>query len=136
MSTYLLDTNIVSLLVRKMPRVDTRFRTELRSGSEFLLSAIVDYESRRGFLWRNATTLERKYEVVVTGFRFQELDRGTWTRAAELWAFSRHNAMPLPDADLVIAAQALTSGAILVTNNERHFSLFVPQGLQIEDWTK
>jgi len=44
-STYLLDTNVISLLVRKMPQVDARFRNELRSGSEFLLSALVDYES-------------------------------------------------------------------------------------------
>jgi predicted nucleic acid-binding protein len=135
-NAFLLDTNTVSLLVRGHSQVDARFRSELWNGAEFQLSAVVDYEARRGFLWRNATTLERKYEAVVGDFRYLELDRQTWVKAADLWAFSRRSAMPLPDADLLIAEQAITCGTILVTNNERHFSLFIPMGLQVEDWTK
>lgn len=50
--------------------------------------------------------------------------------------YTRKQGDPIPDADLLIAAQALRLNAVLVTNNERHFSPFAALGLRIEDWTK
>ena len=38
------------------------------------------------------------------------------------------------DADLFIAACALTTGAVLVTNNEKHFNRI--QDLKAENWSK
>ena len=136
MNRYLLDTNIISLLLRRDANADARYRSELWNQSEFLLSALVEYETRRGLRWRNAVTLERKYDVLVSGFRYLALERATWEQAADLWVASRQNARPLPDADLLIAAHAIETGAVLVTNNQKHFKPFVPLGLQIEDWTK
>jgi len=60
-----------------------------------------------------------------------------WSRAA-----ARHYAeireklesagMPIGNMDLMIAAHARSAGAVLVTNNERHFRR-VP-GLKVENW--
>ena len=40
----------------------------------------------------------------------------------------------LPDADLLIAATAMTSGGSLVTGNKAHFARFA--GLKVMDWTR
>lgn len=40
--------------------------------------------------------------------------------------------LPLDDFDLIIAASALTSNLILVTNNQKHFSRI--EGLRLHNW--
>jgi len=40
----------------------------------------------------------------------------------------------IDDADLFIAASALAAGAVLVTNNEKHFKRI--EGLKIENWSR
>jgi tRNA(fMet)-specific endonuclease VapC len=42
--------------------------------------------------------------------------------------------MPIGSMDTMIAGHAIAVGAVLVTNNERHFAC-VP-GLNIENWTR
>jgi len=42
--------------------------------------------------------------------------------------------MPLPDADILIAATAITHGAMLITGNATHFARFT--GLKVQDWTR
>ncbi len=41
---------------------------------------------------------------------------------------------PLQDADLMIAATALSNNLVLVTNNEKHFSRI--DGLKLENWVR
>jgi predicted nucleic acid-binding protein len=74
--------------------------------------------------------------LIIATLDYCPFDRQVWLRAADLWAELRRRGVPLQDADILIAAQALELGAVLATNNERHFSPFVPFGLRIEDWTK
>ncbi len=42
--------------------------------------------------------------------------------------------VPLDDFDLIIAASALTSNLILVTNNQKHFSRI--EGLKLRNWAR
>lgn len=42
--------------------------------------------------------------------------------------------MPIGPMDLLLAAQAISRGLILVTNNEREFKRV--QGLRVENWAK
>jgi tRNA(fMet)-specific endonuclease VapC len=44
----------------------------------------------------------------------------------------RKRGLPIGDIDTLIAAAALSRGAVLVTHNTRHFSNV--EGLIIEDW--
>ncbi|HEU4752081.1 MAG TPA: PIN domain-containing protein [Armatimonadota bacterium] len=134
MIVWLPDTNTVSHLLRGNPQVQQRFREGIAAGDELILSAIVDYEVYRGLLRKGATALLVRYESAAASFHYRELDRSVWRRAAELWAHSRHRAMPLPDADILIAAHAIETGATLASDNLRHFELFQPLGLQLENW--
>jgi tRNA(fMet)-specific endonuclease VapC len=54
--------------------------------------------------------------------------------ATDLYAMLRRRGQPSGDADLLIAASALTYGVAVVTNNEEHFQR-VP-GLQVANWLK
>lgn len=42
--------------------------------------------------------------------------------------------MVISDADVLIAAQAIELEAVLVTDNEKHFEVFKPLGLTVENW--
>jgi tRNA(fMet)-specific endonuclease VapC len=42
----------------------------------------------------------------------------------------------LPDADILIAAHAIELDATLVTDNVRHFEVFLSQGLRAENWVE
>jgi predicted nucleic acid-binding protein len=69
----------------------------------------------------------------VTQFRWQDFERGVWTRAARAWADAeKKGRSSKKEADLLIAAHALHFSAILVTDNVKHFEFF--PGLQIENW--
>ena len=52
--------------------------------------------------------------------------------AAFIYSYLRKDGMLIEDDDILIGANALENNAILVTNNERHFSRIV--GLKIENW--
>ena len=59
--------------------------------------------------------------------------------AAEAYADIRYSlarsAQPIGELDMMIAAHALSLGAVLVTNNTRHYQRLSPP-LQIENWTE
>jgi predicted nucleic acid-binding protein len=52
-------------------------------------------------------------------------------RAAELWADARRQGVPTADrqaldCDVILAAQAIELGAVVVSENARHLSRYVP----------
>jgi tRNA(fMet)-specific endonuclease VapC len=134
-SRYLLDTNVLSGLMRKDPLLTSRLRAAIRAGVEVLLSCVVEYELQRGLIRKRSVGLMQKFDAITADLACAGLDRGAWLRAAELWAFSRDAGAPIEDADLLVAAHASELPAVLVTLNTRHFALFRPLGLQLEDWT-
>jgi len=130
------DTNIISRLLRHDHTVHANLQRIVGAGSDVILSPVVEYESRRGFLRKQATAMEARFERLTGQFVYRAFDRSVWVRASAFWAALRTQGMPLPDADILIAAHAFELDSVLVTNNERHFAPFVAMGLQIEDWTK
>jgi predicted nucleic acid-binding protein len=133
-SGVLLDTNIVSLLMRNEGGVSSRARAARSGGADLLLCPVVDYEIRRGLLKRGAQGALRSFEAIRSGLVYEPFDEATWRQAAELWAASRRLGQPIPDADLLIAAQALQLEATLATDNQKRFEVFKPLGLTVENW--
>ena len=82
---YLLDSNVITRLLKRTPQVIDRYRTVLESRELVYLSVVV--------------------------------------YAAYLWADCRRQGRPHDDdGDLLIAAQANTLGAVIVTRNTRDFA--------------
>lgn len=61
---YLLDTNIITALVKRNSRVVTRLQYIEGQGAEIYLSAVTYYEVKRGLLYINATRQLRRVQDV------------------------------------------------------------------------
>ena len=133
MTHYLLDTNAVSAALRGSPGIDQRL-LQLEPG-DWSISAVTHSELRYGLALKpDALRLAR----LVDGF-LQTATTAPWDAAAaevhgRLRATLRLRGTPIGDFDEMIAAHALALGAVLITDNVRHFGL-VP-GLVVENWQR
>lgn len=130
---YLLDTNVLTQLLKRTPHVVGRYRTVLERGEPVYLSAVVYYEVKRGLLHVGATNqlrhLDENFKSVL---QWVTVSDAAWDRAAYLWADCRRQGRPHDDdGDLLIAAQAIALGAVVVTRNTRDFANL---RVNVEDW--
>lgn len=132
--SYLLDTNIASHIIKgDMACVLARL-AEVPMG-RVSVSVITEAELRHGVAKRgHPPGLALRVEEFLV-----RVDILPWTSAvarahAELRAACEAAGVPLAALDMMIAAQAHASGAILVTR-DRAFSR-LPYGLPLEDWTR
>ena len=131
--TYLLDSSTVSMLLRAdhNPDVVERHAQAGAQGADFVLSPVVAYEVRRGLHHRGAERQLADFEAIEDAWTWDDLERGDWLLAAELWAQRRTEGRPISDAYLLIAAHATRLEAVIVTSNVRHFEGL---GVPVEDW--
>lgn len=133
--SYLLDTDIASYL--------------LRGGNE-ALNAKIRFTSPGNLLLSVVTKAEMLYGIKTLPQRDPRREEVLWFLhlaqivdwdgpAAEAYADVRHSltstARPIGELDMMIAAHALSLGAVLITNNTRHYQRLSPP-LQIENWTE
>ena len=130
---YLLDTNIVSDLVRN-PRGRAAARLRPVTNDQICTSIVVAAELRYGAIRRNAPRLREQLEIVLSGIDILPLDLPADVLYGELRTHLEENGQIIGPNDLFIAAHALALGHTLVTDNERAFSR-VP-GLKIENWLR
>ena len=130
-TAYLLDTNIINYLLKRVRPVTARFDDVVASDAVFWLSPLVHYEVVRYLKLRQSTRLLRDYQRLVADWPVVELSTADWDTAANLWAQRHRAGNPIEDADLLIAVTALKTGAILVTNNAAHFQ---DLGVALENW--
>jgi tRNA(fMet)-specific endonuclease VapC len=128
---FLPDTDTVNYLLKGKGPARQRLQAAVSTGDTLVLSPVVHYEVTRYLTLKQANRLLRLYEVLVADWRRLDLTAVDWDRAALLWAERHRSGRPITDSDLLIAVTALTSGAVLVTNNQRHFE---DLGLTLENW--
>lgn len=128
---YLLDTNMVVYLQRGVPAVLNKLAA--LGFDRVALPALVAAELAYGVeksLHRERN--QARLEQFLQGIRVI-----AWTHTA-MWHYARNyhklrqHGQPIGHMDLLIGAQALAEGAILVTHNVREFERI--EGLRIEDW--
>lgn len=129
--TYLLDADTVNYLLKRIAPATGRFRQAVQARAEFVLSPVVHYEVTRYLRLKGAVRLLRDYARLVTHWRPTDLRSQDWNLAAELWVERHRAGRPIRDSDLLVAVTARSTGAILVTNNTRHFEGL---GLTLENW--
>ena len=130
----LLDTNVLSQLVR--PRPDPGVIDALRQyrSDTVFASVITRYELRYGAALRHDAQpfwmrVEAEILPLVT---WLPLSQGVAERGAVIAAELRRRGRSCGDFDPLIAATALEHGLVLVTRNTRHFET-VP-GIALENW--
>ena len=133
MTTYALDTNIISYVLRNDEAVINRYRQEAGEGNEFAMLPIVYYEVSRWLMERNATKLQAEFSEMCANIPLIETSKEVWDTAASLYVHTRRMGKPVgSDADLLIAAFCLVNDCTLVTNNVRHFENI--DGLKLVNW--
>src|SRR5258708_10136742 len=135
MAFHLLDTNAVSRFVR---RVDVGLAAQIeRNAESCLISAVTWFELEFGAAKRpDLPVLRRRMELLREAFpRVEAFDDDAAFHASTVRAYLerlRPNAQPIGPYDLLLARQALSLGAVLITANVREFAR-VP-GLKMENW--
>lgn len=118
---------VVAWLARLLRQVD--------ESKKVFIPEIADYELRRKLLHliRKGQASLRSIERLDDLERLLDylpLDTEIMHQAAELWAKSRHQGTPTADkealdGDVILAAQAISVGGIVITTNRKHLSQFV-----------
>lgn len=129
----LLDTNIVSDLVRH-PR--GRITDHIaRVGEQHVgTSIIVAAELRYGAAKEGSSRLSTQLEKILDALEVVPLEVPADAFYGGLRAQLERTGRVIGANDLLIAAQALALGCIVVTDNEQEFSRV--DGLQIENWLR
>lgn len=125
-----LDTGILGQVVH--PRRYTEVREWLANvviAHEVLVSEICDYELRRELLRLGARRSLSHLDELSRELGYLPVTTATWRSAARLWAMARRAGKPTAspdslDGDVLLAAQARSVDATIVTTNVRHFELF------------
>ena len=130
---YLLDTNIVSDLIRN-PQGRAAAKIAEVGEDAVATSIIVAAELRYGALKKGATRLAEQLDVILSAFEVLPLETPAEAAYASARVALEAAGTPIGGNDLLIAAQALALDLVVVTNNEREFGRV--GGLRIENWLK
>jgi tRNA(fMet)-specific endonuclease VapC len=134
LASMLLDTDILSAIMRQHPAVLPRARTYLAEHSRFTLSIITRYEILRGLKAKGATRQVMIFDRFYARNAILPLTEEAIVRAADIYADLSRSGELIGDADILIAASALVHGLGVVTNNENHFKRV--RGLHVENWLR
>jgi tRNA(fMet)-specific endonuclease VapC len=128
---YLLDTNIVSDLIRNpQGRVTDRIREV--GEAQVATSIIVAAELRYGAAKKGSLRLTAQVEAVLGAIEILPFEEPADAVYGVLRASLEQKGQPIGGNDLLIAAQAVSLGFTLVTGNEREFAKV--DDLHCENW--
>lgn len=129
---FMLDTNIVSHLLRRHPQVLARVQTKAMAA--LCMSAITAGELEFGLAKRpGAKRLHAGVAELLLRVDVLPWDATVPRRYGALRATTERSGRPLGALDALIAAHALATDAVLVTNDHAFRGV---KGLTIEDWTR
>ena len=130
---YLLDTNVVSDLVRRpQGRVAERIRDV--GETQVCTSIIVAAELRYGAAKKASPRLTAQLEAVLGGIDVLPFEAPADVAYGLIRSRLERAGRPIGGNDLLIAAQALALGCTVVTDNDSEFARI--DGLSRENWLR
>lgn len=136
MSRYLLDTNTLSDLVNDEngPVAGRIAAMPVDQHNRLCTSIVVAAEMRFGALKKRSIRLMQRVEDVLEMVEVLPLASGADREYAALRVELERSGRPISANDMLIAAHALATRCVLVTDNVREFRR-VP-GLRVENWRR
>ena len=136
----LLDTNVIARICHPRQHRDVQvwfyaIVSRRPPDHEILVSAISLYELQRALAGAGATASMEQFQRLSEHLQWLPVTSEVTQRAAELWSEIGRESV-LSDADLVIAAQALLEGAVLVTADKQLKVIGRRLGLDVRDWAE
>ena len=131
---YLLDTNIVSELVKKIPNKNLRDKLEKVPSASLYTTSICIMELRYGALRREDgdALWSRIQESIISKLRVLAFGYKEALKAGEVLFALRSIGQPIGIEDILIGSIALSNDLVVVTANTKHFSR-IP-ALSVENW--
>jgi predicted nucleic acid-binding protein len=131
---YILDTDIVSNIIKPLPSQHLISKLRAVPSSKLSISAITLLELYTGlFLSKNPVPIKEFIEEwVIKTLRVLDFTPAQSYMAAKIQADLKKKGAILDWLDVMIASAAITNEGILVTGNLKHFNRI--QGLMIENW--
>ena len=132
MRLYMLDTDTVSYLVKgKTPALDTRVAAVVPK--HLCISSVTRGELLYGLQLKDgAHRLAQLIDQFLLRVQCLPWDEAAATHFASVAAALHKAGTQIGSMDAMIAGHAMATGAVLVTNNARHFSRVT--GLTVENW--
>jgi tRNA(fMet)-specific endonuclease VapC len=130
---YMLDTNILSALVDS-PDGPVSQRVERAGSRNICTSIIAAGEIRYGVMRKSSRRLSDLVEQLLRRIRIEPLNVPADREYGRIRLLLEKAGTLISGNDMLIAAHALATDSILVTDNVREFSR-VP-GLKIENWLR
>ncbi|MCK4727505.1 MAG: type II toxin-antitoxin system VapC family toxin [Desulfobacterales bacterium] len=134
MTQVVLDTDILSAVMKKNPVVIPKARSYLAEHGQFTLSILTRYEILRGLKAKGAAKQAIAFDRFCATNVVLPLTDEVVVKAAEIYAELSGRGALIGDADILIAASALVHGLGVLTNNEDHFRRIT--NLQVENWLR
>jgi tRNA(fMet)-specific endonuclease VapC len=130
---YLLDTNIVSALMRD-PNGQLAERIRAVGETNVCTSIIVAAELRYGAAKKGSPRLQARLELILGALDVLSFESPADVSYAEIRAQLERAGTLIGGNDLLIASQAVAGGYIIVTDNQREFERV--RGLRVENWVR
>lgn len=128
----LLDTDILSAIIRKNPNAISKAESYLIVQKQFTFSIVTRYEILRGLKAKNATKQLMAFEYFCSVNIVLPMTDEIIVKASDVYASLKQRGNLIGDADILIASTALVNGLPLVTNNLNHFERITE--LSIQNW--
>lgn len=133
-SEALIDTDILSAIMRKNPLALEQVRSYLRVYRQLTFSVITRYEILRGLLARGASKQLAAFNELCTTSWVLPITEPIIVQAAKIYADLQKQGELISDADILIAATAVAHKLIVVTNNDSQFRRI--KNLKIMNWLR
>jgi tRNA(fMet)-specific endonuclease VapC len=132
--SYLLDSNIVSYILKRNVIVDQKFREVRRLKQDVFISCITYYEVKRGLLAINATRQLAEFNKFCQTYKILLIDDLEIIElACEIYVDLQRRGFTIQEQDIFIAATAIARGLILVSNDS---DLLRVEGLSLDNWAR
>jgi tRNA(fMet)-specific endonuclease VapC len=128
---YLLDTNIVSDLIRN-PQGRVAQHIRKIGEARVCTSIIVAAELRYGATKKGSPRLSAQVDTVLKALEVLPIDTPADDAYGLLRTRLEQAGRPISGNDMLIAAQALALGYTIVTDNQKEFARV--RGLSVENW--
>ncbi|MGO9020896.1 MAG: PIN domain-containing protein [Syntrophobacteraceae bacterium] len=133
---YVLDTNILSELLKKRPNPHLIARLRSKQPESLFTSCICVMELRFGAALRGDAEIfwEKITEEILSKVTILPIGSREAVTAGDLLASFQKAGQIIGMEDILIASTALSQNCIMVTANTRHFSRV--ESLSVENWVE
>ncbi|GHU02691.1 ribonuclease VapC [Alphaproteobacteria bacterium] len=128
---YMLDTDICSYIIRgNYGSIDQALAAH--ENDDICISNLTYAELWFGTMKKGSPRLAAQVAAFIRMVRVVEMDTLAAVQYAAIRCTLEAKGTPLDPMDMLIAACALAAGAVLITNNQKHFSQI--KDLKTENW--